>query len=148
MIYSLLISQFFFKKLYREADLHEEKDRICRNLGAIKDEKILRKVLDFAISEEVRSQDSVFVIISVAALSSIGRDLAWEFFKNHWEVLLKRYEVCIAIFISFFDKKLLHLLNFTYIFFFLGWFSFGSPCQIHDGKLRLRRKSTRGGGIL
>lgn len=81
-----------FLKLYREADLHEEKDRICRNLGAIKDEKILRKVLDFAVSEEVRSQDSVFVIISVAALSSIGRNLAWEFFKENWESLLKRYE--------------------------------------------------------
>lgn len=73
--------------------MHEEKDRICRNLGALKDENILRKVLDFAISEEVRSQDSIFVIISVAALSRAGRNLAWEFFKDNWEVLLKRYEV-------------------------------------------------------
>ncbi|KAL0270641.1 UNVERIFIED_CONTAM: hypothetical protein PYX00_007987 [Menopon gallinae] len=81
-----------FLKLYREADLHEEKDRICRNLGAIKDEKILAKVLDFAISDEVRNQDSVFVIISVAAFSAIGRDLAWEFFKSHWEMFLERYQ--------------------------------------------------------
>lgn len=82
-----------FLKLYREADLHEEKDRICRNLGAIKDEKILAKVLDFAISDEVRNQDSVFVIISVAAFSAVGRDLAWEFFKDHWEMFLERYQV-------------------------------------------------------
>ncbi|KAK6630961.1 hypothetical protein RUM44_003133 [Polyplax serrata] len=81
-----------FLTLYREADLHEEKNRICRNLGAIKDEAILKKVLTFAISEEVRSQDSVFVITSVAALSSVGRDLAWNFFKDNWEELLKRYE--------------------------------------------------------
>lgn len=87
--------------MYREADLHEEKNRICRNLGAIKDEKILKKVLNFAISEEVRSQDSVFVITSVAALSSVGRELAWDFFKENWEELLKRYEVfCLIKYIS------------------------------------------------
>lgn len=37
-------------QLYREADLHEEKDRISRALGAIGDEAILKKVLEFAMS--------------------------------------------------------------------------------------------------
>ena len=37
-------------QLYREADLHEEKDRISRALGAITDESILKKVLQFAVS--------------------------------------------------------------------------------------------------
>ncbi|XP_066991681.2 puromycin-sensitive aminopeptidase isoform X2 [Anabrus simplex] len=78
-------------RLYREADLHEEKDRISRALGAITDESILRKVLQFAMSDEVRSQDSVFVIVSVA-MSRRGRELAWEFFKEHWQELMNRYQ--------------------------------------------------------
>lgn len=37
-------------KLYRSTDLHEEKDRISRALGSIKDVNILKKVIDFAMS--------------------------------------------------------------------------------------------------
>lgn len=37
-------------KLYRSADLHEEKDRISRALGAAKDKTLLSKVLEFAMS--------------------------------------------------------------------------------------------------
>jgi puromycin-sensitive aminopeptidase len=36
--------------LYREADLHEEKDRISQALGAIADKAILQKVLQFSMS--------------------------------------------------------------------------------------------------
>lgn len=37
-------------KLYRSADLHEEKDRISRALGAAKDPELLKKALEFAVS--------------------------------------------------------------------------------------------------
>ncbi|XP_013146811.1 PREDICTED: aminopeptidase M1 isoform X2 [Papilio polytes] len=80
-----------FLRLYRAADLHEEKDRISRALGAVRDPQLLRRVLDFAISDEVRSQDTVFVIVSVA-VSKNGRDLAWEFFKDHWQEFMDRYQ--------------------------------------------------------
>lgn len=36
-------------QLYREADLLEEKDRISRALGAIRNEEILKEVLQFAM---------------------------------------------------------------------------------------------------
>nr|XP_003702012.1 PREDICTED: puromycin-sensitive aminopeptidase [Megachile rotundata] len=77
-------------RLYREADLHEEKDRILRALGAIKDETLLTKVLDFAMSDEVRAQDTVFAIMSVA-MTYKGRLMAWNFFKKNWKTLLDRY---------------------------------------------------------
>ncbi|XP_047026793.1 puromycin-sensitive aminopeptidase [Helicoverpa zea] len=80
-----------FLALYRAADLHEEKDRISRALGAVNDVALLNKVLDFAISDEVRSQDTVFVIVSVA-VSKNGRDLAWQFFKDHWQQFMDRYQ--------------------------------------------------------
>lgn len=37
-------------KLYRSSDLHEEKDRISRALGAAKDVTLLSKVLQFSMS--------------------------------------------------------------------------------------------------
>lgn len=37
-------------KLYRTADLHEEKDRISRALGATQDPELLEKVLEFSVS--------------------------------------------------------------------------------------------------
>ncbi|KAI1303651.1 Puromycin-sensitive aminopeptidase [Halotydeus destructor] len=77
--------------IYRESDLHEEKDRIARALGAVKDAAKIEKVLDFAMSEEVRSQDTVFVIISVA-MTTNGRELAWQFFQKNKEIFKKRYE--------------------------------------------------------
>lgn len=36
--------------MYKDSDLHEEKSRISQALGSIKDEKLLQKVLDFAMS--------------------------------------------------------------------------------------------------
>ncbi|KAL3276182.1 hypothetical protein HHI36_020900 [Cryptolaemus montrouzieri] len=78
-------------KLYREADMHEEKDRISRSLGAAKDSNLLAKVLDFAMSNEVRSQDTVFVIMSVA-ITRVGRDLAWNFYKDNWRKFVDRYD--------------------------------------------------------
>ncbi|XP_012284370.1 puromycin-sensitive aminopeptidase [Orussus abietinus] len=83
--------------LYRNTDLHEEKDRLMRAFGAIRDEALLAKVLEFAMSEEVRSQDTVFVILSVAT-SYRGRHLAWRFLKDNWEVLKDRYNRCGFLF--------------------------------------------------
>lgn len=80
-----------FLRLYRAADLHEEKDRISRALGAVRDAKLLHRVLHFALSDEVRAQDTVFVIVSVA-VGKHGRDLAWQFFKDHWQELMDRYQ--------------------------------------------------------
>lgn len=78
-------------KLYRATDLHEEKDRISRALGSIRDVEILKKVIEFAMSEEVRAQDSVFVIVAVA-MNPRGRDMTWEYFKSHCQELLDQYE--------------------------------------------------------
>lgn len=77
--------------LFRATDLHEEKDRISRALGSIQDVELLKKVLQFSRSDEVRAQDSVFVIVSVA-LNPKGRDMCWNFFKDNWKVLVEQYE--------------------------------------------------------
>ncbi|XP_017474998.1 PREDICTED: puromycin-sensitive aminopeptidase-like isoform X1 [Rhagoletis zephyria] len=78
-------------QLYRSTDLHEEQDRISRALGCIGNVDLLRKVIDFAMSGEVRAQDSVFVIVAVA-VNPKGRDMAWEFFKDNNQKLLEQYQ--------------------------------------------------------
>lgn len=78
-------------KLYRSVDLHEEKNRISRAMGATKDSELLQKVLDFSISDEVRSQDTVFVIMSVG-MTKKGRELVWKFLKDQWDALNDRYQ--------------------------------------------------------
>ncbi|XP_061395551.1 puromycin-sensitive aminopeptidase isoform X1 [Musca vetustissima] len=77
--------------LYRATDLHEEQDRISRALGCIGNVDLLRKVIDFAMSGEVRAQDSVFVIVAVA-VNPKGRDMAWQFFKDNHQKLLEQYQ--------------------------------------------------------
>ncbi|XP_043483664.1 puromycin-sensitive aminopeptidase-like [Leptopilina heterotoma] len=79
-------------RLYRECDLHEEKDRILSSLGAVGDVKLLARVLQFSMSDQVRAQDSVFGITSVAMMRYQGRLLAWEFLKEKWDILLDRYK--------------------------------------------------------
>lgn len=78
-------------KLYREADMQEEKDRLSRAMGSLRDKRLLSKVLELAMSDEVRSADTVFVVSSVAA-NFVGRDLAWQFYKDHQKEFAKRYD--------------------------------------------------------
>jgi len=77
-------------KIYDATDLHEEKVRVLRAMGAFRHEEILTEVLQFSLSERVRAQDTPIAIISVAS-HPLGRALAWEFVKQHWKTLLKRY---------------------------------------------------------
>ena len=78
-------------KLYHAADLQEEKVRILRNLGVVPQEENIKKVLEFAMSEHVRSQDTVFGIGGVTG-SIAGRDAAWKFLQDNWKELHTRYE--------------------------------------------------------
>lgn len=78
-------------KLFRAADLHEEKVRLMSSLGAVREEALIKRTLKFAMSEEVRSQDTVFVIGGVTG-SKLGRDLAWQFIKDNWSDLYERYK--------------------------------------------------------
>uniref|UniRef100_A0A2C9JWJ6 Aminopeptidase n=1 Tax=Biomphalaria glabrata TaxID=6526 RepID=A0A2C9JWJ6_BIOGL len=78
-------------KLYDEADMQEEKVRLSRAMGSVQDKELIETVLEFSLSEKVRSQDAVFVIGSTTG-SVVGRELAWEFMKNKFSILNERYE--------------------------------------------------------
>ncbi|XP_077968024.1 puromycin-sensitive aminopeptidase-like [Styela clava] len=74
-------------ELHEKVDLHEEKERIERSVGSVKKPELITKVLDFAMTDKVRSNDKVFMIGSAAISNPIGRDITWEFVKKNWEKL-------------------------------------------------------------
>ncbi|XP_066305336.1 puromycin-sensitive aminopeptidase-like [Branchiostoma lanceolatum] len=78
-------------EILRKADLHEEKVRILRSLGSVSQPELIQRVLEFALSSEVRSQDTVFVI-GGATSSLKGRELAWQFVQDRWDELHTRYQ--------------------------------------------------------
>ncbi|KAE8100060.1 hypothetical protein FH972_017989 [Carpinus fangiana] len=74
-------------RVYRETDLSQEKTRILGSLASCSDPNIIREVLDFLLSSEVRSQDAVFGL----AVSFEGRETAWTWLKEKWEYIAKTW---------------------------------------------------------
>ena len=48
--------------VFRAADLHEERVRILRVLGTVKKPDLIKRVLEFSLSEEVRSQVRLLLV--------------------------------------------------------------------------------------
>jgi len=80
-------------ELHNKSDLQEEKMRIANSLGSVRSENLIRKVLEFAISPAVRSQDSVTVMCSVCSNTStkLSSDITWNFVKENWDTIFSRY---------------------------------------------------------
>jgi len=78
-------------KLFHVVELQEERVRIMRSLGAVKQPELIQRVLEFGMSEHVRSQDTVFVL-GGATGSVKGREATWKFVQEHWKALHNRYE--------------------------------------------------------
>ncbi|MDO8557993.1 MAG: M1 family metallopeptidase [bacterium] len=77
-------------KQHRASELQEEKNRYLRALGNFQDPLLLKRALEFSLSGDVRSQDTIWAIASVSE-NPAGRNLAWEFFKENWEEFNRRY---------------------------------------------------------
>ena len=77
-------------RVYREAELHEEKNRALRALGCSTDTGLLRRTLEFSLSNEVRGQDTPLAVAGVAT-NPLGRDLAWDFLREKWGEFDARY---------------------------------------------------------
>lgn len=79
-------------KMEEETDLQEEKDRIVRALCCVRNKKLLQKTLDLTFTDRIRSQDA-FRIIHFTFINPIGKEMAWEFVKKNWDIILERYGV-------------------------------------------------------
>ncbi len=76
--------------LNKKSDLQEEKVRILRALTRFRDASVVKQVLDFALSGEVRAQDT-YVILAGFGSNPSGRHAAWNFVKKNWKTLVNRY---------------------------------------------------------
>lgn len=74
----------------KKATLQEEKRRLLGAVSRPRDPGLLQETLERSLSDDVRSQDTPLVIISVAA-NRFGRDLAWDFVKENWSEFDRRY---------------------------------------------------------
>lgn len=82
-----------FIRMYKEAhDQQQEQSRIGAALGAFEDKKLLKKTLEFAMSKDVRPQDTLFVYYPVMG-NPLGTKLAWQTLKKDWKTLVKRYTI-------------------------------------------------------
>lgn len=79
-----------FKEMYINELLHEEKDRLGYALASFKNKTLLKKTLSFTISSKVRDQDAPF-LISMVWQNTNGKDLTWDFVKENWNIILKKY---------------------------------------------------------
>ena len=70
--------------------MHEEKIRLLMSLARFQQQDLLRETLDRSLSDDVRLQDTIFVVSAVAA-NNQGKDLAWEFLKEQWDEFDRRY---------------------------------------------------------
>ncbi|MGA3020526.1 MAG: M1 family metallopeptidase [Candidatus Micrarchaeales archaeon] len=79
-----------FKKLYIGEHIPEDKIRFLAVLGHFPDEKLIKRALAFALSDQVRYQDT-YIIPSVASSNPFTKNLVLEWTKRNWKAFKKRY---------------------------------------------------------
>ena len=73
-----------------EQDSPGVKNTLLRALGYAQSKELLQQTLEYSLSSNVRRQDTVSVIVSVAN-NPMGGELAWDFFKANFDVFNERY---------------------------------------------------------
>ena len=75
---------------YKKETLHEEQNRIGGALGDFQNPALLKETCKFALSSNVRTQDTVSILSGVA-YNPIGRDIWWNFLSSNWTTFVSRY---------------------------------------------------------
>ncbi len=78
------------KKLYQSTSLQEEKVRVLRALTRFQDPGIVREILGFSLSDQVRAQDA-YVILAGFGSNAKARTAAWKFIKSKWKKITQMY---------------------------------------------------------
>ena len=77
-------------QLEKQTELQEEKVRFHGALSSFSDELLLQETLKRSLTDDIRAQDTIRVIVSVSS-SAKGRALGWNFLRENWEELDRRY---------------------------------------------------------
>jgi len=71
------------KAYYYKAENNAERKLVLNTLGNISDEKLKVATLDWTTSGEIKLQDFFYAIGSVSTSGKKGREVAWEYFREH-----------------------------------------------------------------
>lgn len=87
-------------KLFRTSTDVEEKNRITKSLGFCKDAVRFQKALDFSMTEELKSQDKMFIFVTAGSTHPTE---TFEFFKQNREYFMKTLGVspCLTRIVKF-----------------------------------------------
>ena len=77
--------------LYRGTDHQEEKVRLLRAMTRFREPRIVREVLHFSLSGQVRPQDA-YVILAGFGSNGRARPLAWAFIRSNWKKITTMYK--------------------------------------------------------
>tara|TARA_Y100000590_G_scaffold396873_1_gene477959 strand:- start:29596 stop:32163 length:2568 start_codon:yes stop_codon:yes gene_type:complete len=77
-------------KLHSTTNLQEEKVRLLSALTQFKNSSLITKTLNRALSNKVRTHETISVIVH-SCRNQDGRQLTWEFMKENWKELNRRY---------------------------------------------------------
>jgi puromycin-sensitive aminopeptidase len=76
--------------LYRKELIPQVRLDLLRVLSHFRQPELVQRSLNYALSDEVRAQDTVYPI-AYGLLGRDSRELAWKFVQDHWATLLERY---------------------------------------------------------
>lgn len=76
--------------LYTNASTSEQKNTFLYALGMTRDEKLIKKTLDFALTPAVASDDISSVMLAMLD-SPQGIKIMWEWVKSNWNLLSQRF---------------------------------------------------------
>ncbi|XP_076459328.1 puromycin-sensitive aminopeptidase-like [Babylonia areolata] len=88
---------FKLKKLMQDPETPHERITIMGCFGRSQDTAILQDALKLSVSGEVKSQDTHIIVGGVAAGSAKGRELAWAFFKDNYQMLYHRFSSSLLL---------------------------------------------------
>jgi puromycin-sensitive aminopeptidase len=80
----------YFENLYKNTEMHEEKDRCAMSLTQFKNEKLIQKTLSFIMSKNVRNQNTTF-LLSSEWNNKKAQEITLKFIKENWDEMLKRF---------------------------------------------------------
>jgi len=77
-------------ELYRKESVPQVKISLLGALGRFRKPELIARYLEFALTPEVRSGD-IYIVLAWSLRSHDGRDQAWQWVQDNWELWLKRY---------------------------------------------------------
>jgi puromycin-sensitive aminopeptidase len=76
--------------LYKTAQNPEDRNRALFSLAGFRNKQLAQKTLAFAMSKDVRTQDGLDLLVSVAAKRET-RSVGWPFIEGHWGQIIAKY---------------------------------------------------------